>query len=95
MVDADDAVGQCFAVHQLQRELGAGIHRGLSFRERRRRLALGGDVLGDRLLLIERPILRVLGDSRLDGRGIGPRGAATGRASLDAAGRPIVHRVTH
>ena len=55
--------------------------------------AVLGDILGDGLLLVKRPILRVLGHSRLDGRGIGPGGASAGRASLDAAGRPIVHRV--
>lgn len=53
-----------------------------------------GDVLGHGLLLLERPVLRVLGDGRLDGRGIGPGGTAAGRSSaLDAAGRPVVHRV--
>lgn len=52
-----------------------------------------GNVFGNRLLLVEGPVLRVLGDGHLDGRGIGACGAATGRASLDAADRPIVHRV--
>ena len=93
MVDADDAVLERLAVRQLHRKLGAGIHRGLRLGVCRRGLALRRDVLGHGLLLIERPVLRVLGDSRLYGRGIGPCGAAAGRASLDAAGRPIVHRV--
>lgn len=94
MVDADDAVLERLAVRQLHRKLGAGIHRGLRLGVCRRGLALRRDVLGYGLLLIERPVLRVLGDSRLDGRGTGPGGASTGRAAaLYAAGRPAVHRV--
>lgn len=58
-----------------------------------RRCTVLGNVFGNRLLLVEGPVLRVLGDGHLDGRGIGACGAATGRASLDAADRPIVHRV--
>lgn len=58
-----------------------------------RRLALRGDVLGHGLLLVERPVLRVLGDGRLDGRGIGPCGTAAGRAALGGTVGPIVHSV--
>lgn len=93
VVDADDAVFERLAVRQLDGPFRPRIHSGLGLCVRRRRLALRGDVLGDRLLLIERPVLRVLSDSRLDGRGIGPSGASTSRTSLDAAGRPIVHSV--
>lgn len=94
MVDADDAVGQRLAIRQLHRELRPRVHSGLGLGIRRRGLALRRDVLCHGLLLVQGPVLRVLGDSRLDGRGTGACGAATGRtAALDAGGRPIVHRV--
>lgn len=76
MVDADDAVLEGLAISELNRLLRPSIHRGLRLGVGGRRLALGGDVLGDGLLLIERPVLRVLGDGRLDGREIGAVTAA-------------------
>lgn len=59
MIDADNAVSQRLAIGELHRELGAGIHRGLRLGVGGRRLALGGDVLGNCLLLTEGPFLRV------------------------------------
>lgn len=59
MIDADNAVSQRLAIGELHRELGAGIHRGLRLGVGGRRLALGGDVLGNCLLLTEGPVLRV------------------------------------
>lgn len=96
MVDADDAVLHRLAIGQLDGELRPCIHRNLSFRVGGRRLALRGDVLGHGFLLIQRPVLRVLGDGRLDGRGIGPRGAAAGRATaLRASISLAIERVNH
>ena len=94
VVDADDAVFERLTVRELHRELGTGIHRGLRLGVSRGSLALRGDVLGDSFLLLERPVLRVLGDSCLDGRGISPGGTAAGcSAALGASASPAVHRV--
>ena len=94
MIDADDAVLERLAVRQLDGELRPRVHRCLGLGVGGRRLALRRDVLGHGLLLVERPVPRVLGDGRLDGSGIGPSGTAAGySAALGAADRPIVHRV--
>lgn len=93
VVDADNLVLERLTIGELHRELRPCIHRGLRLGEGGRCLALRGDVLGHGLLLFEGPVLRVLGDSRLDGRGIGTCRPSAGCASLDAANRPIVHRV--
>lgn len=69
VVDADDAVFERLAVRQLDGPFRPRIHSGLGLCVRRRRLVLRGDVLGNCLLLTEGPVLRVLGERRLDGRG--------------------------
>lgn len=59
MVDADDAVLEGLAISELNRPLRPSIHRGLRLGVGGRHLALGGDVLGNCLLLTEGPVLRV------------------------------------
>lgn len=67
VVDADDSVGHGVIVRELDRPSRSRIHSGLRLGVHWRRLALRCDVLGHGLLFNERPVLDVLGHSRLYG----------------------------
>lgn len=94
MIDTDDAVFERLAIRELNRPFRPRIHRGLRLGVGGRSLTLRRNILGHGLLLVEYPVLRVLGHRRLHGRGCRAGIAATRCATaFGTTAGPAVHRV--